>query len=511
MDVTSLILSSASAAQQLFEIGMRIYHRIKHEKNLNDMIRDLQIFEVSDKRTRLEVHIQIAQGVLKNPDIEQSHKNCLERQWNRIIAHLNEIDQLLDTIITNSSFMKTKARHAARSQLAAIGGTQKVSGLLDEFQDYVMALRVISKDEPPWYLSATDFTTIDPGHRLDLCDPNTFLVKGRLTDPKPGFPAGIQWFLVESKPYQQDTKEMIRENVRTLTRKLGRVQPDRGILKLVGFTDNVASGASSFHLIFTGSFDDRHPPIVLKNSLDQEEKPSLNFRLSLCYQLASAVLETQTLGLVHKNIRPENIILLNLPPTQLSNQSATSAFLSGWHYARKVEKGVTNYTNEVSIERRIYQHPERQLPRSDKEYSMAHDVYSLGVCMLEILTWESLLTVGQTVSVSSSFVEVFNSMGLQPDTAHPMEPYTTSPVDIKSVITKLNDLRTPATAGERMTGVIMKFLTSLDIEDREDDDESEDGTVSGEEGWLQGKDRREVAMQFVDTALHDLRSINQAI
>jgi len=37
--------------------------------------------------------------------------------------------------------------------------------------------------------------------------------------------------------------------------------------------------------------------------------------------------------------------------------------------------------------KRIYQHPERQDEYAEAAYEPRHDIYSLGVCMLEVLLW----------------------------------------------------------------------------------------------------------------------------
>ena len=42
-----------------------------------------------------------------------------------------------------------------------------------------------------------------------------------------------------------------------------------------------------------------------------------------------------------------------------------------------------------------------------------HDVYSVGVCLLEILTWKSLLSVNEKVEqvISPEFKEIFKQLG----------------------------------------------------------------------------------------------------
>ena len=39
----------------------------------------------------------------------------------------------------------------------------------------------------------------------------------------------------------------------------------------------------------------------------------------------------------------------------------------------------------------IIHHPDRHLEDIEQKYSMYYDIYSLGVCMIEILLWKSLV------------------------------------------------------------------------------------------------------------------------
>lgn len=217
------------------------------------------------------------------------------------------------------------------------------------------------------------------------------------------------------------------------------------------------------------------------------------------------LLQTHTLGLVHKNIRPENILLsqeTNSDDNLILAETNPTLYLSGWQYARQVDHGVTNLRNETTVQKRVYQHPERQLPLADKEYSMAHDVYSLGVCMLEILNWDSVLEA-DNASVSEAFKEAFRALG-NDTSGSEQDGYTKFPELIKRTLVYLNNITTPVAAGARISHLVRRFLTCLD----EKDDETQDVE---EPVVLEGKDRRRIAIHFVDTALKDIRTIQSAI
>ncbi|KAI3330404.1 hypothetical protein F4824DRAFT_337583 [Ustulina deusta] len=482
MDIAGLALSAFGAAQQLADIGLRIYRRIKDEKKINAMLHELKLFEVEDQKQQLSIHVELAQAVLRSPLVSNEHKERLKRLWKEVTAVLAKIDALIDQMIINSSLLNTIARHQARDQLNSLASRRAVSGALSSFRDCTMALRELMKEDTPLFLSSNDFTPIDLENKIIL-RPDAFLCRGRITRPRSGFSTKIQWFLYESKVYPSESKEESRENIRILSEKLDRAgaMPDGGIFKFVGFRHSVEGHHGAFQLIFSSKFDGRALPT-----------------------LQSYI--THTLGLVHKNIRPENIaIIRDTAPVQVGGFQGlpATAYLTGWQYARQVEHGVTNFSNDITVEKRIYQHPDRQLPTAEKEYSMAHDVYSLGVCMLEILAWESILVMNDPPTVSEAFVAAFNTLGFQLDQASPTGPHTKFPGQIKATLIKMNESETPRAAGSRVSRLIDSFLTCLDEAESEGeaDGDAVDAVV------LNDKDTRRVAMHFVDTALEDLRNL----
>ncbi|OQE26243.1 hypothetical protein PENSTE_c005G02951 [Penicillium steckii] len=486
MEVAGIALASASAARELFVCGRRIYHRIRDEKKLILVLREFQMFDLEDRRAQLEIDIALAQGILKSRTVDQEHKDRLERNWKNITSLLGQVDRLIDEMIQNSSWTATRARHEARDKLLDLGGTKVISNAVQEFQSIVLALRELEKDQSPLYLSPNDFQLMDVSNRVFNSSRDAFFGKGRLTDPLPGIPNTPQWFLFESKPYERqnpDSKEVVKENIRM---------------------DDMQS--STFHLIFACLFTGSYPDTLESYLKMNTNRPSLNFRVNLCSQLATAVLQTMTLTLVHKNIRPENILLLPTENTVGAMGGNTpGVFLTGWQYARQVERSVSFFKGETTLQRKIYQHPERQLVEAEKEYSMAHDVYSLGVCMIEILTWESLLPVSEPPTVSESFISTFESLGLRKDVSG---IYTKNADQIKQTLVAICDRNISIVAGEKIALLIKEFLTCLD-------DDEEDEETDEEERQYQtpanDKARREVAVHFVDNALKTLRDIQGAI
>jgi serine/threonine protein kinase len=141
----------------------------------------------------------------------------------------------------------------------------------------------------------------------------------------------------------------------------------------------------------------------------------LEARLQLAISISIAVAYLHAMSFVHKLIRSSNILItysaplpsgpttasLSSSPDQSSVlQSAEgpqigTPYLAGFSYARRGTARSTG-SSRADWRNEIYRHPERQAAELgvDPEvyYKPYHDVYSLGVVLLELGLWERLDT-----------------------------------------------------------------------------------------------------------------------
>ena len=120
----------------------------------------------------------------------------------------------------------------------------------------------------------------------------------------------------------------------------------------------------------------------------------LNHRLRFCCDLAQAVLYVHLVGWVHKSIRPDNILVFQergeseLSPRRRFPYTLPSPYLAGFEYARNA-KTLSDRKSDAEWRVNIYRHPKRQFLEQNTEYTIAHDIYSLGVVFLELGLWGS--------------------------------------------------------------------------------------------------------------------------
>lgn len=92
----------------------------------------------------------------------------------------------------------------------------------------------------------------------------------------------------------------------------------------------------------------------------------------------------------------ENVILF-----ESEGREELSVFLVGFEGFRR-EEGRTRRLGDETIEKNLYRHPSRQGTTPESDFIMQHDIYNLGVCLLEIGLWESFLDYYSVVNPTLS-------------------------------------------------------------------------------------------------------------
>lgn len=187
-------------------------------------------------------------------------------------------------------------------------------------------------------------------------------------------------FVLETKTRENDVRFLC---VKLNKDALGEIQEN--LLSVLGYRQppyNRSDGAKVFQIVV------ELPPDLERNSLSHilSTAPPLELleRLKICKSIVLATKAVHSIELVYKAIRARSILMLSKAGDPLS---AAKAYLQDWNYVREVS-GATTELGEVLWPKRIYQHPERQGEYAEAVFETRHDLYSLGVCILEILLWK---------------------------------------------------------------------------------------------------------------------------
>ena len=115
---------------------------------------------------------------------------------------------------------------------------------------------------------------------------------------------------------------------------------------------------------------------------------SLMHRLVIARSIARSVIFLHSAAFVHKNIQPETVLVT----------ASRASYLVGFERFRAAETQTYRQV-EALWQKNIYRHPMRQGEAPEEAYTMQHDVYSLGVCLLEIGLWTSFVKYNADIAV----------------------------------------------------------------------------------------------------------------
>lgn len=279
---------------------------------------------------------------------------------------------------------------------------------------------------------------------------------------------GLGKFILDSADCssRQDA-QLFHKNVQNLARKLQRVDADSfHILKCHGvarINDPQTKQLLSLDFVFhfpKGCLQ----PQSLRGHLLSQATHSLSDRIDLSKQLATSITYIHILDFVHKDIRPETVLIFKKGESHLG-----PLYLLGFRAFRLADNKTFRAGNSVWSEN-IYQHPDRQGSNPNADYIMQHDIYSLGVCLLEIGLWESFVSKEGHVSPLLAGFE--------------HDPSTfIGKRSLKDHFTTLAREKLPARMGKMFTEVVVNCLTCMD-ETNEDfanqsEFESSDGILIG--------------------------------
>ncbi|KAJ5549397.1 hypothetical protein N7513_006631 [Penicillium frequentans] len=279
---------------------------------------------------------------------------------------------------------------------------------------------------------------------------------------------GVGTFILDSADCStRKDASTFAKNVRHLAMRLHQVDANGfHLLKCHGvarITDPNTKQLLSFDFIF--NFPEGYSaPQSLRSHLLSRAVHSLSDKIRLAKQLATSINYIHVLDFVHKNIRPETILIFEGNGSLLG-----SLYLLGFRAIRLADNKTLRLGNPIWSEN-IYQHPDRQGTSPDTDYVMQHDIYSLGVCLLEIGLWESFVSSEGQANISLSGFDrdpsAFNRNSM-----------------LKEHFTALAKAQLPIRMGERYAEVVINCLSCMD-ETNEDfgdatDFEDDDGILIG--------------------------------
>lgn len=242
--------------------------------------------------------------------------------------------------------------------------------------------------------------------------PETVIVEYHCYDPSPRFEFNSH-NAVSQESIRRQRVDKIRSRMRKLARMLQTASSvPQGLSKAtenpalssldclccIGFLEELES--SRFALLFKAS-----PRITVQigalrsltffinqnlASPKGQLTAALDLKFTLALRLCNAVLDVHVCGWVHKSIRSTNVLLVPPPPhSELDvTGQGPNVVLKGFEVSRPVQAASSARAN-FDPDTNLYRHPARQDAPTDR-FRKEHDIYALGVVLLEIGLWETI-------------------------------------------------------------------------------------------------------------------------
>lgn len=293
--------------------------------------------------------------------------------------------------------------------------------------------------------------------------------------------------------------EQLKHDIRDLARKLSSADPLAfGLLKCHGvikphlktrFRNMTVAEEEPLRFIFSVPSRLTKPKSLRHLLVEADQSLSLSVRFGIAQQVAQSVSFVHTYGFVHKGIRPEKFIIF-----QDESRGTRHSFLVGFDKFRNA-MGISMGEEDVQWDSALYRHPQRQGMFPEQYYVMQHDIYSIGVCLLEIGMWQSLVTPEQgSLPSPASILDIYDKkkyavQGPNGNRIEVPEVVSYYPTDsggaqlVQNTLIRLAKTHLPSRMGDKYTGVVVNCLTCLDADNTDFGDpiefEDEDGIAVG--------------------------------
>ncbi|KAJ4203063.1 hypothetical protein NW759_015262 [Fusarium solani] len=478
LEVIGFAIGAVGFVKTVLDTWDDIETKRQEHKESGVLAKELKLFGLSDRREGLRIDLELAQTIVRDRNRPKEQKRQLANQFQRLNDILEAIPDVADAVIANTSrrfhlFHRVPAIKELKAKTTAFNEESS------QFHQKLITLTAIANADSALLVTTQDLTLIGSSPELTRVSETVYTAKASYIEPGKTETV-VMDVLIEQRAYTAHSKRETQENMQLVATKLQPALAGWNIPRLIGYRDSESDKPPCLELIF------EHPqPAMSLTTLSElymsgTPEPTLNLRLKLCRQIAVAVLQTHTLGLVHKHVRPENF-LITFDKDNDGELESASLFLSGWTNARLIEGVATKRIGESSVSKIIYQHPHRRLEggSAKEDYNIGHDVYSLGVCMIELLTWSVLIRPGQTrldaPILSDAYQRTFEGLGYHKaidlsldddvddeEAVSLAELYTQNPREVQNTLLEMAKKLVPKRAGNTMANLVQTCLNCLD-------------------------------------------------
>ncbi|KAL2202144.1 hypothetical protein CC79DRAFT_1338235 [Sarocladium strictum] len=391
--------------------------------------------------------------------------------------------------------------------------TSEADGVADRARNAVMSRRPVDQQSPLTIVQGMRAAIHTSGPVKSVM--RDYLVMERIRLPFSTATLAARWsaskgenlsFIIDSlQRCSNGSVDDLETDVRSLAKRLANSDPYTfGLLKCKCpmYPQSGSKAPNSFELVLHVP-DGMENPTSLRQMLlstnDQLPPLSLTRRLRIAQQVANSISYVHDFKFVHKGVCPESILVFEgtqgTGTIQHLNQKTLYTFLVGFGDFRAADGG-TARIGDTAWEKNIYRHPQRQGLNLKHNFRMQHDVYSLGVCLLEIGLWESFVeyhsdTEPFSPQDSRSYKQFQSWVSARGDSSSTEDIDTrtssSSTTNVRAALLReylveMAETRLPSAIGELYKDVVVACLSSGGGETESSEDELDREAAEDKEG-----------------------------
>ncbi|KAJ5155800.1 hypothetical protein N7492_008603 [Penicillium capsulatum] len=486
MEPVSLAFAAVSMVELCLRCGKDITERCQSYRHADTELR-LTVLEVSGHWLRIEKQIVIINDLWDRIDVRtQVHLQDVFQELERILqSALYALDNLIGNPQKPSNGEKTTKTTSLNRIRYAVHGKKSLEDIVKNLEKWHRLFDpswfLISRSSVPalyWQLASSDdggnsaistvvglMETHSPAP-VDTPSPPVFLSADYQLWEMNAIPLAPAHFginpsgkpvIVDHYPIRDDVPiDSAKKDVRFLARVLSKVDPAfSSLLRCEGVLQPGRSSTTElqhFQMVFElpAVLENVYPVSLRSLLLEGLASYPLNDRINLATSLARSVVFLHASRIVHKNISPENIVLL-----RQGTNSLGSPFLVGFERFR-FDDWQTNLSGDELWEKNLYRHPQRQGAHPEDRYTMRHDMYSVGVCLLEIGLRRSFVRYADDEQVTGPDPELDFAAMLS------VKNKRAAAKNIQTEFVRLAEERLPQLMGQMYTDIVVSCLTCLD-------------------------------------------------
>lgn len=464
------------------QCGKYLYDRFSAFQNAPESMLELKEFFRDLYEGTLKTHLELAEWAFTVDDLDPSLKSSIENLLQKLLVELQTANRALNQLFYPDGSLRKRTKFYEFFGLnPARTAMQNLRRWQDLFQGTISLVAMKKQVVPDdMLLTSSKFQPIVGADNQDSSrlapDSHLWLGTGEVRSGA-GSIREISFVMERMDAREYAGISDAKESASQLARRLAAKTSDQGILICLGYRVRESARAE---LVFEVP-SNLGKPQTLRDILVGDigkgyggGRP-LDHRFRLARQISQAVLSVHTAQLVHKSIRPEAILIFQ-PKVAKSTQPAVDQaglgvpFLTGWKMVRR-DNDLSSRRGESDWMADIYRHPRRQGLHPEERYNMKHDIYSLGVCLLEIGLWEPFIVdKGETKFMNDIYCNMAVDSGkVKPEDSCKIASLTWPKV-VQDVMLALAKDTLPQRMGFAYTDLTVYCLSCLDGAPKEETD-----------------------------------------